>query len=181
VGFEPTCRLPDKTLSRRPRYDHFGTSPLMGPGESPEPFIIAPASGRAARPASAGGRPDGRHLGFVRAGVGDSPGRCGVDARMGFYGLKPTDNLTNAVRRSCDHRSSVVWADDREMSPQMSPYPAYSALNCAVCMLYSRITRRPQCSASRHAPAQRSFLELFELAEVIGHPHMVGAPSSSNR
>ena len=28
VGFEPTCRLPDKTLSRRPRYDHFGTSPL---------------------------------------------------------------------------------------------------------------------------------------------------------
>ena len=28
VGFEPTCRLPDKTLSRRPRYDHFGTSPV---------------------------------------------------------------------------------------------------------------------------------------------------------
>ena len=27
VGFEPTCRFPDKTLSRRPRYDHFGTSP----------------------------------------------------------------------------------------------------------------------------------------------------------
>jgi hypothetical protein len=27
VGFEPTCRLPDKTLSRRSRYDHFGTSP----------------------------------------------------------------------------------------------------------------------------------------------------------
>ncbi len=27
MGFEPTCRLPDKTLSRRPRYDHFGTSP----------------------------------------------------------------------------------------------------------------------------------------------------------
>ena len=31
VGFEPTCRLPDNTLSRRARYDHFGTSPL---GES---------------------------------------------------------------------------------------------------------------------------------------------------
>ena len=29
VGFEPTCRLPDKTLSRRPRYDHFGTSPIV--------------------------------------------------------------------------------------------------------------------------------------------------------
>ena len=29
VGFEPTCRLPDKTLSRRPRYDHFGTSPFF--------------------------------------------------------------------------------------------------------------------------------------------------------
>ena len=28
VGFEPTCRLRDKTLSRRPRYDHFGTSPV---------------------------------------------------------------------------------------------------------------------------------------------------------
>jgi hypothetical protein len=28
VGFEPTCRLPDKTLSRRSRYDHFGTSPV---------------------------------------------------------------------------------------------------------------------------------------------------------
>jgi hypothetical protein len=28
VGFEPTCRLPDNTLSRRARYDHFGTSPL---------------------------------------------------------------------------------------------------------------------------------------------------------
>ena len=33
MGFEPTCRLPDKTLSRRPRYDHFGTSPgrVRGP------------------------------------------------------------------------------------------------------------------------------------------------------
>ena len=29
-GFEPPCRLPDKTLSRRPRYDHFGTSPVVG-------------------------------------------------------------------------------------------------------------------------------------------------------
>ena len=29
VGFEPTCRLRDKTLSRRPRYDHFGTSPFF--------------------------------------------------------------------------------------------------------------------------------------------------------
>ena len=28
-GFEPPCRLPGKTLSRRPRYDHFGTSPLI--------------------------------------------------------------------------------------------------------------------------------------------------------
>jgi hypothetical protein len=28
VGFEPTCPLRDKTLSRRPRYDHFGTSPV---------------------------------------------------------------------------------------------------------------------------------------------------------
>src|SRR4029450_2898835 len=28
-GFEPPCRLPGKTLSRRPRYDHFGTSPEL--------------------------------------------------------------------------------------------------------------------------------------------------------
>src|SRR5437763_8150553 len=28
-GFEPPCRLPGKTLSRRPRYDHFGTSPNL--------------------------------------------------------------------------------------------------------------------------------------------------------
>jgi hypothetical protein len=34
VGFEPTCRLPDKTLSRRPRYDHFGTSPVDQVGPS---------------------------------------------------------------------------------------------------------------------------------------------------
>jgi hypothetical protein len=27
VGFEPTYPLRGKTLSRRPRYDHFGTSP----------------------------------------------------------------------------------------------------------------------------------------------------------
>src|SRR2546428_8509014 len=32
VGFEPTCPLRDKTLSRRPRYDHFGTSPLRSIG-----------------------------------------------------------------------------------------------------------------------------------------------------
>jgi hypothetical protein len=34
VGFEPTCRLPDKTLSRRPRYDHFGTSPVVRAGRA---------------------------------------------------------------------------------------------------------------------------------------------------
>src|SRR5437016_9506015 len=32
VGFEPTCPLRDKTLSRRPRYDHFGTSPHVMKG-----------------------------------------------------------------------------------------------------------------------------------------------------
>ena len=31
-GFEPPCRLPGKTLSRRPRYDHFGTSPFLALG-----------------------------------------------------------------------------------------------------------------------------------------------------
>jgi hypothetical protein len=38
-GFEPPCRLPGKTLSRRPRYDHFGTSPnLTGGLRPPDPF-----------------------------------------------------------------------------------------------------------------------------------------------
>ena len=32
VGFEPTCRLRDNTLSRRARYDHFGTSPQRRDG-----------------------------------------------------------------------------------------------------------------------------------------------------
>ena len=27
VGFEPTCRLPDKRISSAPRYDLFDTSP----------------------------------------------------------------------------------------------------------------------------------------------------------
>src|ERR1043166_4787100 len=41
-GFEPPCRLPGKTLSRRPRYDHFGTSPFIG-ARTPalrEPLIL---------------------------------------------------------------------------------------------------------------------------------------------
>ena len=38
VGFEPTCRFPDKTLSRRPRYDHFGTSP-HGRRGPPNPLV----------------------------------------------------------------------------------------------------------------------------------------------
>src|SRR5262249_45784543 len=42
VGFEPTCRLPDKTLSRRPRYDHFGTSPFAET-KSRESSIISDA------------------------------------------------------------------------------------------------------------------------------------------
>ena len=39
-GFEPPCPLLDKTLSRRPRYDHFGTSPQVWPRRN-GPFIIA--------------------------------------------------------------------------------------------------------------------------------------------
>ncbi len=54
VGFEPTCRLPDKTLSRRPRYDHFGTSPV-GRSARDGPFIIASATRDASRPFTAPG------------------------------------------------------------------------------------------------------------------------------
>lgn len=44
-GFEPPCRLPDKTLSRRPRYDHFGTSPhelFIIPENRPSPASPLP-------------------------------------------------------------------------------------------------------------------------------------------
>src|SRR5690606_23053463 len=56
VGFEPTCRLRGKTLSRRPRYDHFGTSPHRGESrrEPPEPLIIH-RGGPGRRPAAARG------------------------------------------------------------------------------------------------------------------------------
>src|SRR5262245_34024894 len=43
VGFEPTCRLRDKTLSRRPRYDHFGTSPHRQDRVWPQELPIIPA------------------------------------------------------------------------------------------------------------------------------------------
>src|SRR3954447_16232754 len=39
-GFEPPCRLPDKTLSRRPRYDHFGTSPVGEPSAGRRPCAV---------------------------------------------------------------------------------------------------------------------------------------------
>src|SRR5437773_11557242 len=41
-GFEPPCRLPDKTLSRRPRYDHFGTSPNVQLYRSPKVRGVCP-------------------------------------------------------------------------------------------------------------------------------------------
>ncbi len=49
-GFEPPCRLPGKTLSRRPRYDHFGTSPFIAP-----PLAVDHAKGV---PPSVGGGED---------------------------------------------------------------------------------------------------------------------------
>jgi hypothetical protein len=43
VGFEPTCRLRDNTLSRRARYDHFGTSPQGGDrGEQKRQYTVTP-------------------------------------------------------------------------------------------------------------------------------------------
>ena len=41
-GFEPPCRLPGKTLSRRPRYDHFGTSPLLALAASGRSLKLTP-------------------------------------------------------------------------------------------------------------------------------------------
>ena len=46
VGFEPTCRSPDKTLSRRPRYDHFGTSPCSVRRDERIFIITARVTGR---------------------------------------------------------------------------------------------------------------------------------------
>jgi hypothetical protein len=46
VGFEPTCPLRDKTLSRRPRYDHFGTSPFFGARRSARTSLLAPVAAR---------------------------------------------------------------------------------------------------------------------------------------
>jgi hypothetical protein len=37
VGFEPTWELPPNPLSRRARYDHFGTSPCRATSSSPSP------------------------------------------------------------------------------------------------------------------------------------------------
>ena len=44
VGFEPTCPLlAGKTLSRRPRYDRFGTSPrwVVAPGLRYRPRAVS--------------------------------------------------------------------------------------------------------------------------------------------
>src|SRR5712692_3896701 len=42
VGFEPTCPLlAGKTLSRRPRYDHFGTSPRTECSKAPRQTALA--------------------------------------------------------------------------------------------------------------------------------------------
>ena len=49
-GFEPPCRLPGKTLSRRPRYDHFGTSPVL---RSRKNFCIKPRLSASSTPPNA--------------------------------------------------------------------------------------------------------------------------------
>ena len=53
-GFEPPCRLLGKTLSRRPRYDHFGTSPLLvGPRSSLRPLCVPHLTARSGRRSAA--------------------------------------------------------------------------------------------------------------------------------
>ena len=42
VGFEPTCRLPDKLISSQPRYDHIDTSPISAGCDRPINFIRSP-------------------------------------------------------------------------------------------------------------------------------------------
>ena len=39
VGFEPTCRLPDKLISSQPRYDLFDTAPRQRANYSTPPVF----------------------------------------------------------------------------------------------------------------------------------------------
>src|SRR5215470_17208526 len=80
VGFEPTCRLPDKSLSRRSRYDHFGTSP---PDQSNAERAGAPSFARR----EAGGPQEKRsealassRLDANRHGLGETDRRHGASA-----------------------------------------------------------------------------------------------------
>ena len=81
VGFEPTCRLRDKTLSRRPRYDHFGTSPLRQ-DRFEQKFdysgvVVATATGkRSPLPTPRGCRPSARHTTHRACRISSIDARC---------------------------------------------------------------------------------------------------------
>ena len=84
VGFEPTCRLPDKTLSRRPRYDHFGTSPVVcavraGPARAGHDVPLD----------TIGLKPDSRYVAYV------------PDCRTFNYTCRPPGPYGVASRAAC--------------------------------------------------------------------------------
>ena len=90
VGFEPTCRLRDKTLSRRPRYDHFGTSPQSRTASS-RPMSIARqrASRRVQLYAFRRARADSARSSTRRTSSNSSTSpaissRCAFDTKRGF-------------------------------------------------------------------------------------------------
>ena len=108
VGFEPTCRLPDKSLSRRSRYDHFGTSP------QPPGVAAAPKSTRC-RPYRPATDPDNAHRPHTRPippvacrpGVPEShrPQRCAGSTCRPSY-LSHLKTIGPKPRRA--HHSPVV-------------------------------------------------------------------------
>ena len=64
MGFEPTCRFPGNPLSRRARYDHFGTSPRKRQCRSPTEGASIAALDRAIHSARRTRNP-GSHFGEV--------------------------------------------------------------------------------------------------------------------
>ena len=100
VGFEPTCRLPDKTLSRRPRYDHFGTSPHEGRPRGPRTVAGTPNITTPIRP----------HLVLVSPG-GQASGALSPDADAALIGPSGTGEPVPGMRTGSAGEKAANRAD----------------------------------------------------------------------
>ena len=91
VGFEPTCPLlAGKTLSRRPRYDRFGTSPSFI--ESSSHPVIEPLTHRGSPSQSAW-----RAATSISVASLPPPAKEIVDDRNAFFGQNPLRNLDSVI------------------------------------------------------------------------------------